>query len=686
MAKEIGNIRNVATSGHGGSGKTTLVEAMLFKAGATKRLGKVDEGSSIADFDVEEREHKFTIDSALLHCTWKNKEIQIVDAPGYPDFISGMISSFGAVESTIICVSALKGVELITRKAWDYANKHELSRAFVITKMDVENASFSKTLEQLREVFGAHVIPFVLPIGEAASYKGVISCFDLGENLPADIADEAKATHDTLVEAVIEADEEVMSRYLDGEQISREELLKTLAIAFRNRTFVPVFCTSSLAQDNGIEELLDAFVTFFPSPADRDHKATLLTKGEPQETVMKPTDAEFSALVFKSMTDPFVGKMNFFRIFSGTVTTDTPVFNSRTGRKERLANLYRMQGKEQEAITSAGPGELVCVAKVEDVTISDTLCADAKHVKFPPLVFPKAMVSLAVEPKSRGDEQKISGALGKLADEDPTFTVHRDTVTRELIITGMSTLHLDVMISRLKRRFDVEVITKEPDIAYKETITNSAEAMYRHKKQTGGRGQFGEVYLRLDPRERGSGFEFLDEVVGGSVPNQFIPAVEKGAREQLDQGVLAGYPVVDIAVALYDGSFHPVDSSEQAFKTATRYAFQKAFLDARPVLLEPIVNIEITVPNKYMGDITSDLNGRRGRVQDVETIGQLQIIRAQVPLGEISKYSTELRSLTAGEGSYSIEFSHYDPVPARIQEQIVAKAKARHEAERAEKK
>ena len=685
MAKEIGNIRNIATSGHGGSGKTTLVEAMLFKAGATKRLGRVDEGSSIADFDVEERERKFTIDSALLHCAWKGKELQIIDSPGYPDFISGMISSFAAVESTIICVSALKGVELNTRKAWDNANKYGLARAFVITKMDVENASYSKTLEQLVEVFGAQCIPFVVPIGEAATYKGVVNALQLPEKIAAEVADEAKAAHDTLKEKVVEADEELMMRYLDGEDITQEVLLNTLSLAFRKRMVVPVFATAGQS-DKGVEELLDAFASFFPSPFEVERNATLMARAGEQEIVVKPTDPDFSAIVFKSMTDPFVGKMNFFRVLSGTVTNDVPVYNIRTGKKERLANLYRMQGKEQETVQSAGPGDLVCVAKVEDVTISDSLCADGRHVKFPELAFPKPMVSLAVEPQSRGDEQKISGALTTLADEDPTFSVFRDTVTHELIVTGMSTLHLDVMLSRLKRRFDVEVTTKEPDIAYKETVTAKAEAQYRHKKQTGGRGQFADVSLRVEPRPRGSGFEFLDEVVGGRVPNQFIPAVEKGAREQLESGVIAGYPIVDTAVALFDGGFHAVDSSEQAFKTATRNAFQKAFLDARPVLLEPIVNIEITVPSKCMGDITSDLNGRRGRVQDVETLGTLQIIRAQVPLAEIAKYSTELRSMTAGEGSYTIEFSHYDTVPARIQEQIVAKAKARQEAEKAERK
>jgi len=358
------------------------------------------------------------------------------------------------------------------------------------------------------------------------------------------------------------------------------------------------------------------------------------------------------------------------------------VLNPRTNKKERLANLYRMQGKEQEAVQSAGPGDILCAAKLEDVEVSDTLCADSRPIRFPEIQFPAPMVALAIQPKSRGDEQKLSGGIAKVAGEDTTFIVRRDNVTRELIATGMSSLHLDVMLNRLKRRFDIEVTTKVPDIAYKETITTTAQAQYRHKKQTGGRGQFGEVYLRLDPRERGEGFEFLDEIVGGTVPNQFIPAVEKGCREVMQQGVIAGYPVEDLSVALYDGSFHSVDSSEQAFKTATRNAFQQAFKDAKPVLLEPIVNIEVTVPSKYIGDITSDLNGRRGRVQDVETMGDLQTIRAQAPLSEIATYSTDLRSMTAGEGSYSIEFSHYDPVPALVQKQIIAKAQAKLEAAR----
>jgi len=679
MAKEVESIRNFATAGHGGSGKTSLVEAMLFKAGATKRLGSVDDGTSIADSDVEERERKFTIDSALLHCAWKGKQLQIVDTPGYPDFAAGMISALGAVESVIITVSALKGVELNTRNAWDWAEKNNLARAFVITKMDVENADYAKTLGELKELFGNQCVPFVLPIGSAGTFSGVVETLVLPDEIPPEVADEAQSTHDALMESVIEADEELMMRYLEGEKIGDEEILKTLVPAFKAGTVVPVFCTS-VSKDIGIEQVLNAVAGFFPSPKDAERPATIHDTGE--EITVRADDPDFSAYVFKSMTDPFVGKMNFFRVVSGTATTDTTVLNPRTGRKERLANLYRMQGKEQEAVSSIGPGDLVCVAKLESVDICDTLCSDSRQIEFPRAEFPTPMVSLAVEPKSRGDEQKLGGAMGKLANEDPTFLVHRDTVTRELIVTGMSALHLDVMLSRLKGRYDVEVQTKQPDIAYKETITTTSQAKYRHKKQTGGRGQFGEVFLRLEPRERGSGFEFIDEIVGGAVPNQFIPAVEKGCREMLESGVLAGYPIVDIAVALFDGSFHPVDSSEQAFKTATRNAFKAAFLDAKPVLLEPIVNMAVTVPSKFMGDITSDLNGRRGRVQDVETMGSLQVIRAQVPLAEIATYSTDLRSLTAGEGSYTIEFSHYDVVPAMIQKQIIAKAAADREEEK----
>ena len=681
MAKEMAGIRNVATSGHAGSGKTSLVEAMLFKAGATKRPGSVDEQTSIADYDVEEQERKFTIDAALVHCTWKDKEIQIIDAPGYPDFISGMISSFPAVESTLITVSAIKGVELNTRKAWDYAERNKLARAFVITKMDVENADFSKTLGQIKEIFGQQCVPFVLPVGEAANFSGVVETLRLPADVPAEVADEAQSTHEALMESIIEADEELMMRYLDGEEISEEELLRTLSPAFNSGTVVPIFCTS-ISKDIGIDNILDAVAGFFPSPETAERTAVPVKGEEGEEITVKASDPEFSALVFKSMTDPFVGKMNFFRVISGSVTSDSTAYNPRTGKKERLANLYRMQGKEQEPVQSAGPGDVLCVAKLDDVEVSDTLCADSRQIRFPEIQFPTPMVALAIQPKTRGDEQKLSGGIAKIAGEDPTFIVQRDTATRELIATGMSSLHLDVMLSRLKRRFDVEVTTKVPDIAYKETITTTAKAQYRHKKQTGGRGQFGEVYLRLEPRERGEGFEFLDEIVGGAVPSQFIPAVEKGSREVLEQGVIAGYPVVDLAVALYDGSFHAVDSSEQAFKTATRNAFQKAFNDAKPVLLEPVVNIEITVPSKHIGDITSDLNGRRGRVQDVETMGDLQTIRAQVPLGEIATYSTDLRSMTAGEGSYSIEFSHYDPVPAMIQKQIIAKAQAKRDAQK----
>jgi len=681
MAKEISGLRNVATSGHGGSGKTSLVEAMLFKAGATKRLGSVDDETSIADHDVEERQRKFTVDSSLLHYTWQGKDVRIIDTPGYPDFVGGMVSSFAAVESTIITVSALKGVELNTRKAWDYAEKNNLARAFVISKMDVDNADFEKTLDQLKEFFGQQCVPFVLPIGEASTLSAVVETLQLPDDIPGEVAERVESSHEVLMEAIIEADEDLMMRYLEGEKISQEELLKTLAPAFASGTVVPVFCTS-VSKDIGIEQLLNAIADFFPSPEGAERPASAVRGEEGEQITARASDSEFSAFVFKSMTDPFVGKMNFFRVVSGSATTDSSVLNPRTGKKERLANLYRMQGKEQEVVQAAGPGDILCAAKLEGVDVNDTLCADSRPIKFPEIEFPTPMVSMAVEPKSRGDEQKLSGGLNKVAAEDPTFDVHRDTATRELIVTGMSSLHLDVMLSRLKRRFDVEVTTKEPEIAYKETITAAATAKYRHKKQTGGRGQYGEVYLRLEPRERGEGFEFLDEVVGGSVPNQFIPAVEKGCREILEEGVLAGYRIEDITVALYDGSFHAVDSSEQAFKTATRNAFQLAFADAKPVLLEPIVNLEVSVPSKYMGDITSDLNGRRGRVQDVETIGALQTIRAQAPLSEIANYSSALRSMTAGEGSYTLEFSHYEPVPALIQNQIIAKAQQKREAEK----
>jgi len=675
------DIRNVAVCGHGDTGKTSLVELLLFQTGSTTRLGKVDDGTSICDFEPDEKERQISINSSLVHVSHKGKEINLIDTPGYLDFFGEVVAATAAVEAVVLAVSSTAGIQVNTRRIWEKSKELGLATAIVITRMDTENANFDARLSELRETFDNRCIPVVLPDGSAANFSSVIDVLNPPEDIPAGMKEKLESTRDELIEAIVEVDDDLMEKYLEEGEVSQDELISAASKAITSRTLIPVLCCSAEKQVGGME-LLDHIASYFPSPITGiQRKAKKL--GTEEEVIPLPNpDEPFSARVFKTMTDPFVGKLSFFSVFSGTLNANTSVYVARTGRKEKIGDLIRFQGKEQTNADTAIPGDIIAVAKVEDIQISDTLCSENQPVVYPEIKFPTPMVSLAVAPKSRGDEQKISGSLTKLADEDTAFTVSRDAQTKEMVITGTSTLHLDIMIARLKRRFSVEVVTKEPKVPYKETITATAKSQYKHKKQSGGRGQYGEVYLRLEPLERGDGFEFVDEVVGGVVPNQFIPAVEKGIRDILAEGILAGFPIVDVRVALHDGSYHPVDSSEASFKMAGARCFEAAFNDAKPVLLEPIANIEIVIPSKFMGDVVGDLNGRRGRPTGMETSGDWQTIKAQVPLAEVMRYSSELRSMTGGEGSFTMELSHYDIVPHKLTQSIVAKAKAAKEEQK----
>jgi len=670
------DLRNFAIAGHGSVGKTILAEAILLEAKVTNRLGRPDEGSSIVDFDDEEKHRKFSIYSTILHAPWKGRELQIVDTPGYDDFFGEAVGAFAAVETVLVAVAADAGVQVNTRRVWKKAGELGLGRAFVITRMDGENAKFADVLGALQATFGNAVVPITYPVGEAASFSGVVNTLNPPADVPAEVASQVAEVGETLRESIIESDEDLMTRYLEEEEIAPEEIMAAASKAVAQGTLVPVFCCAA-EKGIGVGEMLDALVSIFPSPADGLPRQGSKPGGEEAETVTLPPapDAPFSAQVFKTLYDPFVGKLAYFRIYSGTLRPEDGLYNAREGKREKLGHLYRVQGEKQEEVDSAAAGQIVAVAKIENLEVSDTLCSDAEPVVYPPLAFPTPMVSRAAEPKTRGDEQRMSTALARIASQDKTFLEGRDPQTGELVITGMSDLHLQVIMSKLSAKpFEVEMVLKEPRIPYKETITAKADGHYRHKKQTGGRGQFAEVYLRLEPLERGGEFEFVDEIYGGSIPRQFVPAVEKGVRETMVQGVIAGYPAVDFRVAVYDGKHHDVDSSEAAFKIASARAFSQAFRDARPVLLEPIVNIEVTIPTKYMGDISGDLSGRRGRIQGMGTEGDQQIIQAQVPLAAVANYSTQLRSMTGGEGSYTMEFSHYEAVPANVQQEIVAKA------------
>lgn len=674
---ETKDIRTIVLLGHGASGKTSLVESMLFKAGATTRLGNVENGTSVADYDPDAKEKRHSIDSSILHCNWKGREINIIDTPGYPDFIRDTITSLVAAETALITISATDGIQVNTRKLWDMACQKGLGKIIVVTKTDGENVDYQTLLESARNTFGNTCLPLVLPVGTGHDFQGVVSLLELPNPLPEGVIGDVHAARDALIETVVSADDALMEKYLDGKEIERGVLQSCFVKAVAGGNVVPVLCCSN-KKVLGIEEILDAIANFSPSPLEGLRRTAVDLQKNQEITLEAAKEASFSACVFKSVIDPFVGKLSFFRVVSGKLNGEISFYNVTSKKTDKVGHIYRVFGKEQQPVPGAIPGDIIAVSKLEDLHISDTIC-DPKHpVKFPDIKFPTPMSSLAVIPKSKGAEKKISECLHKLTEEDKTFRVFHDTLTNELVITGMSTLHLQVMISRLKRRFGIEVETHTPKIPYKETITARAQAQYRHKKQSGGHGQYGEVHIKIEPLPRGTGFEFVDEIVGGVIPRQYIPAVEKGIREVLDKGILIGHPIVDLRVRLFHGSYHEVDSSEAAFKIAASHAFQDAFNHAKPVILEPIVNIEVTIPAKFMGEITGNLSSHRGHIKGMDSLGDLQVVLATIPMASIANYETELKSMTGGQGSFTTEFSHYDIVPAHLMQSIIAQAHAAH--------
>lgn len=670
---ETKDIRTIILLGHGASGKTSLVESMLFKAGATTRLGSVENGTSVADYDPDAKEKRHSIDSSILHCNWKGREINIIDTPGYPDFIRDTISSLVAAETAIITISATDGIQVNTRKLWDLACQKRLGKIIVVTKMDGENADYQAMLESVKNTFGNTCVPLVLPVGTGHDFQGVVNLFALSNPLPNGVIGDAHASRNALIEAVVSAEDALMEKYLDGKEIGRAVLESCFVKAVADGNVVPVLCCSN-KKVTGIEDVLDAIANFSPSPLE-GCKRTAVDLQKNQEIALEISKgAPFSACVFKSVIDPFVGKLSYFRVVSGKLDGEISFYNVTSKKTDKAGHMYRVFGKEQQPVSKAIPGDIIAVSKLEDMHISDTIC-DPKHpVKFPEITFPTPMSSLAVVPTSKGAEKKISECLHKLTEEDKTFRVSHDTLTNELVITGMSTLHLQVMVSRLKRRFGIDVEAHIPKIPYKETITARAQAQYKHKKQSGGHGQYGEVHIRIEPLPRGAGFEFVDEIVGGAIPRQYIPAVEKGIHEVLHKGILIGHPIVDVRVRLFHGSYHDVDSSEAAFKIAASHAFQEAFNHAKPVLLEPLVNIEVTIPAKFMGEITGNLSSHRGHIKGMDSLGDLQVVRASIPMSSVANYETELKSMTGGQGSFTMEFSHYDIVPAHLMQSIIAQA------------
>jgi elongation factor G len=698
------DIRNLALAGHRASGKTSLADALLAQAKAVDRKGSVDEGTSVSDFDEEEKVHRFSIDTSVLHLEHKGKLVNLLDTPGAPDFVGNALGSLSAVETVVIVVSAINGVEVNTRRMFNEAGKRGLARILVINKIDGDNVKFVEVYQAIRDTFGKGCVLFNAPLNPGPGCTGIVSVLEPPAGGAAGCPVDLAAARSPLLDAVVEADEALMEKFFNEGDVSNDELIATLPRALAAGTVIPVFCTSA-RKGIGIAELLDALASYSLSPVQAKPRKAQKKNGD--EVELKPDPAaECVGQVFKNVSDKFVGNLSFVRLYSGTYKADQQLLTARTERGARPGGLMKMQGNKSTAITDAVAGDIVAVSKLEDLHLGDTVSTAAHPLRLPELTFPTPLFGLAVQPKARGDEQKISGSLGKIANEDPTFKVTRDTQTHELVITGMSQLHLDVMQERLKRRFNLEVITHEPKIPYRETITTPGEGDYRHKKQTGGRGQFGEVHMRVFPLPREikskeqffaefanksrfeklredycryeaeHNFGFVDTIVGGTIPNQFVPAVEKGCKELLERGALAGYRMQDVCVEIYFGKYHDVDSSEQAFKTAARMAFKKAFLSARPVLLEPIVHVEVTVPSKFTGAILGDLNTKRARIENQDSLpGDLTVIIGTAPLAEMTRYKAGLDSITQGTGSYSMEFSHYDQVPGNVQQQIVKSAK-----------
>ena len=670
-------IRNIAVIGHGGAGKTSLVEAMLFNAGHTSRLGKVDDGTATTDFFPEEIKRKISVSTALAPCEWKDCKINLLDTPGYADFFGEVKGAIRVVDSVLVTVCAVSGVEVQTEIGWKETEQKKIPKVVFINKMDRENANFGRVVQQLKDFSKKNIIPLVLPIGSEADFKGVVDILKMKaclynskdgsyqeQEIPSDLISAAESARDALMEAAAEGDDELLMKYLDGEALSDEEINIGLKKAFQADSFVPVLCGTAL-NNMGIRHLLDFLVDVVPSPEAVAEK--------------KLAEEPVSALVFKTLADPYVGKLNFFRVYGGELKSDSVVYNANKEKEEKIAQIFTMRGKHQEPLTAVKAGDIAVVAKLQVTETGDTLCKKDNPVILEGIDFPEPMLSIAIEPKSKGDEDKLSGAIGKLTEADPTLRIEKNTETKETILTGTGETHLDIVLERLQQKFGVEVTSRKPKIPYREAIRGTVQQEGKYKKQTGGRGQYGHVWITFEPTTEAD-FIFEEKVFGGAVPKQYFPAVEKGLREAITEGVLAGYPVIGVKATLYDGSYHPVDSSEMAFKIAASMAFKKGMEKADPVLLEPIMNVEITVPEQFMGDIMGDLNGKRGRIMGMEPQADgMQLIKAQVPLAEMQDYPIVLKSITQGRGSFKMEFSSYEEVPAKLTEEIIEKHKAEKE-------
>jgi elongation factor G len=689
-------IRNVAMVGHGAAGKTSLTSAMLFLSGAVNRLARVEDGNTVTDWEDEEIERKISISSALAHCEWSKKKVNILDTPGYHTFLAETKLALRATDSAVVLVDAVAGVEVQTEKVWEFADDFNLPRLIVINKMDRDNASFERTMSSLEEAFGRSPIPIQLPIGEEKDFTGVVNILTnkayqyprdgSGKAqeipVPAALQQEANRTREKLIEMVAESSDALMEKFFADGTLEPAEILEGLKASVFQRSIVPVLCASATL-NIGTAQVLDAIVDLLPSPAKVGKVQGVDPKTkQPMERAIS-TQEPYAAYVFKTVADPFTGRISLLRLYSGTMRSDTSYNNQTKGKSEKFGPFQIPQGKTMVPVGEVHAGDFFAVTKLKETTTGDSICDPAHPILFTPAEIPEPSITFAIEPKSRGDEDKISNALARIVEEDAAIKYSRDAQTKQLLLSGAGQLHVEVTVAKLRKRYSVEVILKTPKVPYRETIKGKADVQGRHKKQTGGHGQFGDCWIKMEPLHRGSGFEYVDEIVGGSIPRNFIPAVEKGIVESAQRGFLAGFPVVDFRVTVYDGSYHAVDSSEMAFKIAGSIAFKKAIEQSNPVLLEPIMNVEIYAPQEYAGALTGDLTSRRGRLQGMDMKRDIQIIKAQVPMAEMVSYSPVLTSVTGGRGSYHMEFSHYDEVPAHVAQKIIEEAnkERKHEEE-----
>ncbi len=683
------NIRNVVLLGHADTGKTQLVSALLYTSGMVNRLGKVDDGSSVTDYDEEEIERGFSISAALAYAEWKDVKINLIDTPGFNIFLYEAEAALKAADAALLLVHGVSGIEVQTEKTWGFCQKYQLPRALVINQMDRDRASFKRTVEALGSTFGRSVIPVQLPIGEEKDFRGVVDLVRMraalydgngsgkakDSDIPAEMQEAAAAAHEALVEMVAEGNDQLLEEFFDKGTIPLEDLAPGLRQAIAEMRLTPVLVSAGLP-NIGTESLLGFITDYLPTAvASGTAEGLSQEAGQPVKRRMA-NDEPASAFVFKTVADPFAGRLSYFKVMSGVVKTEATLLNFNRNVAERLAHIAVPQGKSQNPVPELRTGDIGVVAKLKETLTGDTLGDKQAPILYPPIKLAEPAISFAIEPKSRGDEDKLSTAIHRMLEEDPLLRFSRDEQTKEFLLSGAGQQHVEIAVSKLKRRYNVEVTLKAPKIPYRETIRGKGDAQGKYKKQTGGHGQYGDCKIKVEPLARGAGFEFVNEIFGGAIPKNYIPAVEKGIQESAARGYLAGYPVVDFRVTLYDGSYHEVDSSELAFKIAGSMGFKKCMEQAKPCLLEPIMNAEITVPENYSGDIMGNLTGRRGRIQGMEPRGQSTVIKAQVPLAEMLTYASDLTSMTQGRGTYSMEFSHYDVVPQPIAEKIVAEARA----------